>query len=280
MTKNAEQPNRKDLLERAAELQIKGRTKMPIAELAAAVADAEKAEPTPEPEPKPEKKAKEKAAPKLKGAAAKLAWIQHEIGQHSVEKTGRNEHHGYDYFQEHGVLGIVKPLLEKVNAGVLVDFVDVERQGNTTFATLLFSVFDAELPKNDPDFSITARIPAEGQDNQDKGGYKLMTQAVKYGYQKVFLIPTEALEDVDAAETDEASTATSRKSASAAVKPIASQKAAALRALAAEAVNDKKIGNKDVTAYLTAEFRKNKVTDLTADEGEKFEAWLNDKIGG
>ena len=212
--------------------------------------------------------------PKLVGGHAKLAWIQAHLTS-NVAKTGRNTHHNYDYFQEHGVLDLVKPFLEKVGAGYAIDFTDITVEGNHTSAVCHFTVFDQSLPRDDISWGVTMRFPCEANDSQDKASNKLMTTATKYAIQKAFGIPTEALEDTDA-DTNGGAPATQRP---AKPKSIAPKKAATLRATAAQAVDDNKLDAKAVTAYLTSEFKKNKVTDLTAEEGDQFEAWLTEQLG-
>lgn len=212
--------------------------------------------------------------PKLKGGAAKLAWVQQHITT-NVVKTGRNEHHKYDYFQEHGILDIIKPFMEKVGIGYVPDFPDTNAEGNHTRGDILITVFDMYLSRADVDWGVTMRFPGEATDNQDKGSNKLMTTAYKYALQKAFAVPTEALEDTDS----DANGGAPEKAVPAKPKGIAAKKAASLRATAAQAVDDGKFDAKAVTAYLTSEFRKNKITELTADEAEQFEAWLTDQIG-
>jgi ERF superfamily len=212
--------------------------------------------------------------PKLVGGAAKLAWIQQHLTT-NVIKTGRNEHHRYDYFQEHGILDLLKPFLEKVGAGYIIDFQDITAEGNHTRGILAITVFDMNLSRDDVNWGVTERYPGEATDSQDKGSNKLMTTAVKYALQKAFSIPTEALEDTDA----DSNGGSPESKAPAKPKAIAAKKAAALRATAAQAVDDQKIDAKAVTAFLTSEFRKNKITDLTAQEGEVFETWLTEQVG-
>lgn len=254
---------------------------MPTAPKAEKAAPARAKKPTPARASKPA--APKKSTPKipnLKGGAAKLAWVQNQIKAH-VEKTGTNKHHNYDYFQEHGVIGLIEGLLEQINAGTVIDFPPehVEHSGNMAYGYCYMTVFDANLPQSDPDWGVTSRFPGTGQDNQDKGIYKMMTQATKYAYQKMFRIKTEALEDVDSTESSEASTAADKPAKAKAAKKIDASKATALRTTAAQAVENGKLDNKTVTAHLTSTYGKSLITELTDAEGKQFAGWLAEKIG-
>jgi hypothetical protein len=160
---------------------------------------------------------------------------------------------------------------------VITDFTDVAYEGNMCTAILSITVYDADLAQTDGLWGITARYPVAAADQQDKAPYKAMTQGEKYAWQKMFKVPTQAIEDADTDEDTPDSTPQTAKTSNGKISP---QKAATLRAAAAQAVDDKKLDNKAVQAFLTATFGKARVTELTAGEGADFEKWLTEKIGG
>jgi hypothetical protein len=176
----------------------------------------------PQPKNAQEKQVDEMLA-KPKGAAAKLAYIQTHLS--NVEKTGRNEHHKYNYMQEHGLIDLLRPFLRAMNCSVVLSPAnDVQRTDNrvVVIGSLTFTdadanpyvtaedgrsfVFDANgMPILNLDRSITANFAGEGIDPQDKATNKAHTGFAKYALQKFFLVPTEHVDDSDSEEVTEAS---------------------------------------------------------------------------
>lgn len=212
-------------------------------------------------------KTKTPTVPKLSGASAKHAWIYQQITT-AVAKTGEVNFKAtsYKHFQEHGVLAIVKPLLADANAGLLVDFIDHTREGNHSFATVLLSLFDPELPSDNPNYAITARFPCEGVDSSDKGINKMLTNGHKYALQKFFGIPTDAVDDVEGSDEHHNTASTAK------AKPnqIHARSAAKIRATAQEMVDKGLIDAKRISAVLQGSYGKTRITELTEEEGQDF----------
>lgn len=152
-----------------------------------------------------------------KGAAAKLAYIQTHISD--VEKTGVNTHHGYNYFQEHGLLNLLRPLLRQLHCAVVPSPTGVTytREGNRAIVVGFIDFIDSEEPPyvvdaggfpvlvegklvENPAYKIRAFFTNEGVDNQDKATNKALTGWMKYALQKLFAVPTEHVDDADSTE--------------------------------------------------------------------------------
>lgn len=207
---------------------------------------------------------------KLVGAAAKLAWIQAKVT--TVEKTGKVNFGktSYTHMQEHGLLAVVKPLLAAAGCALIPDFVDVTRNGNHTFGELRLTLIDVALPPDDPRYAISARFPNEAIDSSDKASNKLQTNAMKYGMQKLFQVPTDSLDDVEGSTEGhhQASTAQARNGKNAV-------RAAKLATEALQLVEAGVIPTNTVVAYLQSEFGVDRVTELTtAKQLDSFEAFL------
>src|SRR5690606_22326240 len=113
----------------------------------------------------------------------KLAKIMGEIG--SVQKTGRNDFHKYDYVEEHVLVNSVRGKLAE--AGIFIFPSVEEHTQNGSLATVLmkFTIVDGETGE-----SFETYIAGQGDDKGDKAYYKAYTGAVKYFIMKTFLIPT------------------------------------------------------------------------------------------
>ena len=163
-----------------------------------------------------------------KGLYGKLWWVQVHVGH--VEKTGRVNFGkaNYKHMQEHGLLKVLKPLLEQAQLVFLPVGSEHSRDGNHTFVDVTYRLADIESGD-----TLDITLPSEGVDSQDKGTNKALTNGMKYALQKVFLIPTEQIDDVEG--SDEAHNTASTAGAKAAKKPT--ERAEKLTARALTAVN-------------------------------------------
>lgn len=121
----------------------------------------------------------------------KLAEVMAEVG--NVPKRGRNTHFNYEFVQESDLVDAVRPALAKRNVMVFPDVLEesvrtVSGNKGDNYVTRIRVAFT--FVDGDTGEERTFHIYADGQDNQDKGPYKALTGAVKYGLMKVFLIGT------------------------------------------------------------------------------------------
>ena len=214
----------------------------------------------------------------LTGGAAKLAWVQACVTD--VAKTGHVSFGSteYDHFQEHGLLEVLKPLLNKARAGYIFDQVEHERDGNHTTIEVLITLYDADLPREDPEWGVTERFTSEGTDNQDKGTNKALTNAVKYGLQKMFGVPTDKVDDVEGSD-DAHNTPSESKGRKKETKKVSAQRAEKLQAAAMAAVESGHTTTQNVQAKLQADYGKSRVRDLSVDESASFGEWLTGIVG-
>ena len=126
------------------------------------------------------------------GAWAKLGRIQQEVGP--LPRTGLVSYGNtkYRHFQEAGCFEVVRPLLKKYNCAVVVDFKDHRVDGNHTYMTAKMRFVDCDSGEE-----ITAEYPNEAVDSSDKGSSKTATQAMKYAWQKFFVLEATDIEDAD-----------------------------------------------------------------------------------
>jgi hypothetical protein len=254
--------------------------------------------------PKPEPAAEPPAAPtnELRGAAAKLGYIQGHIT--NVEKTGWNDHHKYNYFQEHGLLNLLRPLLRELrctiepsptgtqyirdgNRAIVVGWIDFVDTAEPPFVLeksgepLLNAVTGA--PVDNPLYRVRCFISNEGVDNQDKATNKALTGWMKYALQKLFLVPTDAVDDADDVvangngATAEAPPAPTPEQA-VANKPVGDTAAKPLIDKAAAAVEAGTLDPNKFKAKL-ATYKTDSVSKLTADQFLEFEEWFEKQVG-
>jgi ERF superfamily len=144
---------------------------------------------------------------KPKGAAAKLAYIQTHIA--NPDKTGRNDFHKFDYIQEHGLIELLRPMLRELHCAVVpspaahevrIEDGKTPKGRDQKMVTLVGEIrfIDTDEPFDSLDREQAIRVTAGGADDLDKAHAKAQTILVKYGLQKLFLIPTEKIEDGDA----------------------------------------------------------------------------------
>lgn len=264
--------SRKDLIARARELKIKGFTKLNVAELEAAIANAESfdaaidAGAPPSDYPKHDSK---------HGILQRLQRVQIHVAQ--VMKTGEVAFKGtsYEHIQEHGVLAVLKPLLNHYNLALVADVTAWQRDGNHVTLDMAYTVFCADRKRDDADqdSSITVRFPTEGVDQGDKAMNKALTNGMKYAMQKLFLIPTDAIDDVEGSDESH----NTRSTGTAGASKATNAELARLRARAVSAVETGAINNETIKAYLSATFATSRVTDLSGEQAQKFANWLDEK---
>ena len=228
------------------------------------------------------------------GASAKLSFIQSHIT--FVEKTGRNTHHNYDYFQEHGLLNIIRPWLRALHCSIEPSPTGVkyDRAGNSAYVVGWLDFVDGDEPPfvtdpttgqlvlnpitgepiANPDRKVRLFFTNEGVDSQDKATNKALTGWMKYALQKTFAIPTEQVDDADATEVREAAAAVG---APVAAKPIGAEKAEPWLAIVADLVSEGKLDGNKFKAKL-ATYRTNAVAELTDEQFAEFDAWVDAEV--
>jgi hypothetical protein len=201
------------------------------------------------------------------GAPAKLAWIQAHVGR--VEKTGRNTHQKFDYFQEHGILALLRPYQSALHVAFSTSIVDVEQNGNQTSGTVVVSLIDCDrTDPDDPLRTVTERYPMQATDNQGWGAAKLLTYAKKFALQKLCGIPAEELPEAEAEGIPH-----QPATGSSAPRKASKDEVAGLR----QALVDAQAKPARVKAKLQADFGVETIDDLTAEQLPAFKQWVLDE---
>jgi hypothetical protein len=108
-----------------------------------------------------------------------------------IPKTGHNSFHNYDYTTEADVCEAVRAELAKRNVIILPSCIDskeaaVGEKGQRVFTLKMrMTAHDGETGE-----SLSWDMYGQGADSLDKGAFKAITGAVKYGLLKPFLVPT------------------------------------------------------------------------------------------
>lgn len=137
----------------------------------------------------------------LVGAPAKLGWVQAHVDH--VTESG-TAHFGA-YFQEHGLLALIRPWEAALNFTVLVDYVNEREDGTARFLTARVRMFDNDLGTENPLFMLEALYPNEANNKQGFGYSMALTYAKKYALQKFFSIPAKELPEQEQAPAENAS---------------------------------------------------------------------------
>jgi len=111
----------------------------------------------------------------------------------TVEKTGRNDFHKYNYVREEDVVEVLRKAFKENDLILLINTVSVEHTNNLTVG-----LFEFTLMSMQDGSTYVTKIPGEGADKGDKGSPKALTMATKY-----FLTKTALLSTGDDAEADE-----------------------------------------------------------------------------
>lgn len=224
------------------------------------------------------------------GAPAKLAYIQTHLS--NVEKTGRNDHHKYNYMQEHGLIDLLRPYLRQLNCTIVVSPANrLERDSNrvTLIGSLTFIDADQHpyfldanglpLPGSDgapvlnPLFSVSGNFAGEGVDAQDKSTNKAHTSWQKYALQKFFLVPTEHVDDSDSDDVRQAVAVAKKESPPVSPKVLAEVVQTIEQGVTAGALDPNKVAAKLAT------LRVKHPKQLDSDGINVFFAWVQEQMG-
>jgi hypothetical protein len=175
----------------------------------------------------------------------KLAWVQAHVG--AVEKTGTVAfgRTTYKHMQEHGLIGILRPLLAAVGCSVRCGCVSIDREGNHVILELRLTFTDGSGDE------ISERYYSEGVDQGDKAINKALTNGNKYALQKFFQIPTDKVDDVEG--SDEANNQASTRGRKAAAPPVDTE-ADEITKRALSLASEGKLEKNRIRAYLQGEF--------------------------
>ncbi|MBK7865238.1 MAG: ERF family protein [Archangiaceae bacterium] len=108
-----------------------------------------------------------------------------------IPKSGHNSFHNYDYTTEADVLEAVRGELAKRCVFIIPSVVDSKEQavgdkGQRVFTLRMkLTAHDGETGE-----SLSWEMFGQGSDSLDKGAFKAITGAMKYGLLKPFLVPT------------------------------------------------------------------------------------------
>lgn len=210
------------------------------------------------------------------GADAKLAWIQGTIG--NVDKTGRNDHQKFDYFQEHGIFAVVKAYLLELHVTIKTSVVNVGRDGNMTFGDVVIELVDCDQPalleggQLNPLRQTSSRYHMEATDKNGWGAAKLLTYASKFAYQKFLNIPTEQLPEAEREAIEHIKGGGSRP------RPITVEEIESLTTALRAATPEDEVGRarflQQVAGKLKADFGVDQVAELKDTQLEAFRAWV------
>jgi hypothetical protein len=196
----------------------------------------------------------------LKG---KIAWIQTHVG--AVAKTGQVSFGNtrFSHMQEHGLINVIRPLMRLAGVGVMPGATSPgswTQNGNVWVIDYALTIFDVET-----DEELTRWFPNVGVDSADKGLNKAYTGAMKYALQKIFLVPTD---DIDDNETiDVAALPANAQAAAERNDRPTEDEIAKLRS----AILDAGVPAATVVNVLTATYKKSGLSDLTRAEFSDFE---------
>lgn len=197
----------------------------------------------------------------------RIAWVQAKVG--AVAKTGEVAFKStkYKHMQEHGVIEVLRALLDEAGIVTITDYQEPSVAGNHIRATVRLQLVNIDEPEQREEFFYLA----EGVDSSDKASNKLMTSGQKYALQKCFKIPTEDIDDVEG--SDEAHNTPSTAAEASTISP---QKATALRNRVTAAIGDPPdtTTRNKITAKLQAAYDTSKVGELTKDQAADFEQFL------
>lgn len=114
---------------------------------------------------------------------SKLTSVMEEVSY--IKKTGENDYHGYSYLTEKDLVEkIRKPLIDE-NVMIFTSSEEVGEQRDNITRVRTEHTFVC----GDTGATVTVQSRGQGQDDQDKGGYKAITGAMKYFLYKTFLVP-------------------------------------------------------------------------------------------
>lgn len=127
----------------------------------------------------------------------KLLAARQEIGY--LQKDGKVAFGSTSYkaITDEKVMTTVRPILDKYKLVMLIDSIQMNRNGSLTECVITWRFVNVE----NPDESILVQSAGQGADTQDKGAGKAMTYSRKYALLNTLLIPTG--EDPDKVSSEE-----------------------------------------------------------------------------
>lgn len=125
--------------------------------------------------------------PKL---ATRLVNVMTAIG--FIPKSGHNDFHNYDFVTDADVLDALRVKLAEngVATAISIDNADIIQFKTDKEKVQFLVTVNGSIAFTDGVDTITIGIAGQGADGSDKGIYKAITGAVKYGLLKTFLVPT------------------------------------------------------------------------------------------
>ena len=117
------------------------------------------------------------------GLARKMVEVARAVG--GLKKDGYNAHHKYKFVSHDSVVNAVRNALADNGVNFSPSVLDVQQNGKSYLVQIEFTFTDSETGESEKSLWF-----GEGQDAQDKGLYKALTQAKKTFLLNRFLIPT------------------------------------------------------------------------------------------
>ena len=121
---------------------------------------------------------------------------------YSVSKDRKNEQQRFFYRGIDDVMNVFQPLMAEAGIFLVPEVLEAKREDWQTAkgGNLIYSVLKMKYTFYASDgSSVSAVVIGEGMDSGDKASNKAMAVAMKYAMFQVFCIPTEELDDPDAA---------------------------------------------------------------------------------
>lgn len=197
------------------------------------------------------------------GASAKLAFIQAHIGY--VKKTGTNSHMKFDYFQEHGILELVRQFQRDLHVLIHTTFpTEPVVNGNLMTGFIKVMLVDCDIDPESSDRAVWATYPCQATDNAGWGAAKLLTYGKKTALQKFLGIPAEELAEAEQ-EMVEIALGVERPIGSSAPETVAELR---------KALTDGKADPTRVKGKLAADFQCQSIEGLLPAQVPAFKAWV------
>ena len=121
---------------------------------------------------------------------------------YAVGKDRKNEQQRFFYRGIDDVMNVFQPLMAEAGIFMVPEVLEAKREDRQTAkgGNLIYSVLKVKYTFYASDGSgVSATVIGEGMDSGDKASNKAMAVAMKYALFQVFCIPTEEMDDPDAA---------------------------------------------------------------------------------
>jgi len=121
---------------------------------------------------------------------------------YAITKSKKNPQQGFMYRGIDDVMNVFQPLMAEAGIFVVPEVLEATREERQTGkgTNLIYSILKIRYTFYASDgTSVSAVVIGEGMDSGDKASNKAMAVAMKYAMFQVFCIPTEELDDPDAA---------------------------------------------------------------------------------